>query len=113
MLDSNCQITRDERLLATAIYVLSFIFPILGPLIIWLLKKDDSAFIDYHGREYLNFFISYTVYGMIASVLAFVLIGFLLLPIIGLALVVFTIIGAVKAFEGEMYRIPFIFRILK
>lgn len=113
MLDSNCQITRDERLLATAIYVLSFIFPILGPLIIWLLKKDESDFVDFHGREYFNLFISYTVYGIISGILVILLVGILLLKIVGIGLAIFTIIGAVKAFDGEMYRMPFIFRLLK
>lgn len=106
------QISSDERLLAAAIYIVSFFFPLLGPLIIWLIKRNESDFIDYHGREYLNFFISYTVYGVIGFLLIFILIGFLILPLLGLLAVVFTIIGAVKAFDGVKYRIPFIFRIL-
>ncbi|HEY4552388.1 MAG TPA: DUF4870 domain-containing protein, partial [Bacillaceae bacterium] len=57
--------SNTEKVLAAAIYVSSFFFPILGPLIIWLLKKDESALIDYHGREYFNFFISYAVYGVV------------------------------------------------
>lgn len=106
------QISSDERLLAAAIYIVSFFFPLLGPLIIWLIKRNESDFIDYHGREYLNFFISYTVYGVIGFLLIFILIGFLILPLLGLLAVIFTIIGAVKAFDGVKYRIPFIFRIL-
>ncbi|WP_110927837.1 DUF4870 domain-containing protein [Bacillus massiliglaciei] len=106
------ELQSDDRLLAVLIYVLSFFTAFIGPLVIWLLKKDSSPFIDYHGREYLNFLISYTVYGIIAGLLTLVLIGFVLAPIVGLAAVVFTIIAAVKAFEGIEYRIPFIFRIL-
>lgn len=105
-------VSSDERLLAAAIYIVSFFFPLLGPLIIWLIKKNESDFIDYHGREYLNFFISYTVYGVIGFILVLLLIGFLILPVLGFLAVVFTIIGAVKAFDGVRYRIPFIFRIL-
>ena len=104
--------TSDERLFATLIYVLSFFTAFIGPLVIWLVKKDQSPYVDYHGREYLNFLISYTVYGFVAWLLTFVLIGLLLLPIIGIAGFVFTIIAAIKAFDGQEYRFPFIFRVL-
>jgi len=104
--------TSDERLFAALIYVLSFFTVFLGPLVIWIIKKDQSSFVDYHGREYFNFLISYTVYVLVAGVLTFVLIGFLLLPIVGIAGFIFTIIAAIKAFEGKEYRFPFIFRIL-
>ncbi|MBM7716375.1 DUF4870 domain-containing protein [Siminovitchia sp. FSL H7-0308] len=103
----------NERTLATAIYVTSFFSALIGPLIIWLIKKEDSAFIDFHGKEYLNFFISYTVYSIVASLMMFILIGFILVPIIAILYIVFTIIAAVKAYNGEIYRIPLVFRILK
>jgi uncharacterized protein len=104
--------SKDERLLATAIYVISFFTAFIGPLVIWLIKKDESSFIDYHGREYFNFFISYFIYSVVSGILVIVLIGFLLLPIIGVLGIVFTVMGAVKAYDGVEYRIPFIFRIL-
>lgn len=104
--------TSDERLFAALIYVLSFFTVFLGPLVIWIVKKDQSSFVDYHGREYFNFLISYTVYALVAGLLTFVLIGFLLLPIVGVAGFIFTIIAAIKAFEGEEYRFPFVFKIL-
>lgn len=102
----------DERILAAGIYVISFFTAFLGPLIIWLLKKDDSSYIDYHGREYMNFFISYTVYGIVSGILVILLIGFFMLWIVGILGVVFTIVGAIRAYEGQEYRIPFIFRLL-
>jgi uncharacterized protein len=105
--------TKDERLLAAFIYIISFFTVFIGPLIIWLIKKDESEFIDHHGKEYINFLISYFIYGVISSLLMLVLIGFILAPIVGLLGFIFTIMGAVKAYEGEYYRIPTIFRILK
>ncbi|EIJ78507.1 hypothetical protein PB1_13154 [Bacillus methanolicus PB1] len=102
----------EERLLAAAIYVSSFFTTFIGPLIIWLLKKNESSFVDYHGREYLNFLISYGVYSIISLLLMLVLIGFLTIWIIGILTVVFTIVAAIKAYEGKEYRIPFVFRIL-
>ncbi|SEN79156.1 hypothetical protein SAMN05192533_1211 [Mesobacillus persicus] len=104
--------SNEERLLAAAIYAISFFTVFIGPLVIWIVKKNDSSFIDYHGREYFNFLITYAVYGLISGILMVVLVGFLLLPIVGILGVVFTLIGAVKAYEGDEYRIPFIFRIL-
>jgi uncharacterized Tic20 family protein len=103
----------EEKTLAAAIYVLSLFFPVLGPLIIWLIKKDESSFIDYHGKEYFNFIISYFIYTCVCWVLCIILIGFIGLAIIGIMVFVFTIIAAVKAFEGSEYRFPWIFRFIK
>ncbi len=103
----------DERLLACLIYVTSFFTTVIGPLLIWLLKKDESMLIDYHGKEYFNFFISFTIYLIISSILMIVLIGFILAPIVGILAFVFTIIAAVKAFNGEKYRIPLVIRFFK
>ncbi|MCR2820152.1 DUF4870 domain-containing protein [Lederbergia panacisoli] len=104
---------QNERIFAAAIYITSFFSTFVGPLIIWLLKKDDSSLVDFHGREYLNFLISYTIYLIGAGVLCIVLIGFLLLPVIGLLMTIFTIIGAIKAFDGQAYKIPFTIQFLK
>jgi uncharacterized Tic20 family protein len=103
----------EEKLLSAGMYVLSLFFPVIAPLIIWLLKKDESSFIDYHGREYFNFLISYTVYFFISGLLTIILIGFVALAILGVMLFVFTIIAAVKAYEGKEYQFPLIFRLIK
>lgn len=103
----------DERLFAMLLYVLSLFFLVLAPLLIWLLKRDQSDFIDYHGKEYFNFLISFTIYGVISGILVIILIGFVLLGIISILLLVFTIIAAVKAYQGERYRIPMVIRFIK
>ncbi|MFJ5757598.1 DUF4870 domain-containing protein [Neobacillus sp. NPDC093182] len=105
-------IKSEERMLAAILYVVSLFFPIIGPLVIWLLKKDESSFINYHGREYFNFFISYTVYSVISGILIFLFVGIFLLWILGIMALVFTIIAAVKAYEGNEYRFPLIFRVI-
>ncbi len=105
--------TKEERLLAMLIYVSSFFTVFIGPLIIWLLKKDDSSFVDYYGREYFNFIISYTVYSIVSTILMIVLIGFLTIWLVGILGFIFTIVAAVKAYQGEMYRIPFVFRLIR
>lgn len=105
--------TSEEKMLAAAIYLVSFFLPVLGPLVIWLVKKDESSFIDYYGKEYLNFMISYFVYTIISGVLTIILIGFIGLWLLGVLAVVFTIVAGIKAYEGKEYRIPMIFRIIK
>ncbi len=106
-------VNSDEKMLAAAIYVLSFFVPVIGPLVIWLIKKDDSSFIDYHGKEYFNFLISYTIYSLVCGLLTLLLIGFIGLAALGIAGFVFTIVAAVKAYEGKEYRFPWIFRLIK
>lgn len=103
----------DERVLAAALYGISIPFPVLGPLVIWLIKKDESSFIDYHGKEYFNFLISYFIYTVISGILTIVIIGIFLLWVIGIMAIVFTIVAAIKAYEGEKYQIPWIFRLIK
>lgn len=105
--------SKDERLLATLIYVSSFFTVFIGPLIIWLLKKDESSFVDYHGKEYFNFLISYFIYSVIGWILLIILIGGILLGIIGILVFIFTILAAVKAYEGERYQIPLVIRFLR
>lgn len=94
---------------------------ILGPLIVWLLKRSDSSSIDEHGKESLNFQLSLTLYLIALTVvtisLLFVLIGFVLLPVLIAAVVIgplvdviFIIIAAIKASSGEFYRYPFTIR---
>lgn len=103
----------EERTLAAVIYGISFFTAFIGPVIIWLMKKDESEFIDYHGKEYLNFLISYAVYTAISAILVILLVGIFLLWLLGIFAFIFTIIAAINAYDGKMYRIPFIFRIIR
>ena len=86
---------------------------IVGPLILWLIKKDQSPVLDAHGREALNFQISSVIYGIIAAILLIVLVGFVLVPIVVVGNIVLTIVGAIKANNGELYRYPLTIRFLK
>ncbi len=85
---------------------------IVGPLIVWLIKRKDHPFIDEQGKEALNFQITMLIAFIIAGLLIFVLIGFILLPILALAEVVFPIIAGIKANKGEHYRYPFTIRFI-
>ena len=85
----------------------------IGPLVIWLMKKDSMAFVADQAKEALNFNITVAIAGLVCVVLLFILVGFVLLPLLGIAWVVFTIIAAIKANEGELYRYPFTLRLIK
>jgi len=86
---------------------------IVGPLVIWLLKKDEHPFIDDQGKESLNFQITVTIALAVSGLLICVTIGFVLMPIVGIAALVFVIIAAIKANDGEAYRYPLTIRLLK
>ena len=86
---------------------------IIGPLIVWLIKKDQLPLVDDQGKESLNFQISMTIYGAVSLVLIFVVIGFFLL--IGLAVfdLVMIIVASIKANQGIAYRYPLTIRLIK
>ena len=86
---------------------------IIGPLIIWLIKKDQSAWVDQHGKEALNFQISVAIYAIVAGILTLVVIGILLLIAVGIFSLVMIIIASVKANNGEMYYYPLTIRFIK
>jgi uncharacterized protein len=86
---------------------------IIGPLIVWLIKKDEYPFVDDQGKESLNFQITLTIAAAVAFLSLFILIGFLLLPLVIVGGFVMTVIGTIKANNGEWYRYPLTIRLLK
>ena len=105
--------SQDVKTLAIVMHVFGLIgLPILGPLIVWIMKKDQSPYLDAQGRELLNFQISYFIYAVAGCLSLLVLIGLLLLPVIGVAWIVLTIVGLVSAADGKLYRFPLIIRML-
>jgi len=99
--------------------LVGFVFPIgniLAPLILWLIKKPESAYFDALGKEVLNFQISFTIYGIVSGVVAFALsclIFPLVLPFVVLiGWIVYMVLAGVKTSNGEDYRYPFTIRLL-
>jgi uncharacterized Tic20 family protein len=80
------------------------------PLIVWLVFKDRSEFVDRQAKEALNMQISYFIYFAVAALSLLLLIGIILLPVVGIAWLVFMVIAAVKNGAYEDYRYPLIFR---
>ncbi len=86
---------------------------IIAPLILWLLKKEDHWFVDRHGKEAVNFQITMTIYGFIALVLTWVLIGWLFVVILIFMEIILVIVAAVKASDGGCYRYPLTIRFIR
>ena len=86
---------------------------IIGPLVIWLMKKDESAYIDYHGKEALNFQITMAIAFFVSFILMFVFIGFLLVAGLAIFELVVIIIASIRASEGVKYQYPINFRFIK
>lgn len=102
--------TNDERTLAILCHVLTIFFWIFPPLIIYLIKKDESRFIAEHAKESLNFQITF---GIVAIALIITIIGILLLWILGIVVLVLVIIASIKASENKIYRYPLTIRLIK
>jgi len=112
-------VSKDERtwgmlshLLALIGYIAIPFGNIIAPMVIWLVKKDESQFVADQAKESLNFQISLTIYAIASGILLFLLIGFLLLPIIYIGGIVLTIIATIKANEGQYYRYPLTIRLI-
>jgi hypothetical protein len=97
--------------------LVGFVIPlgnVLGPLVIWLMKKDTMPQVDVHGKEALNFQITVLLALIVSFLLTFVLIGLLLLPIVGIGALVLTIMAAIKVSNGQLdYRYPIAMRLIK
>ena len=89
-----------------------FLGHILGPLIVWLMKRGDSREIDAYGKESLNFQLSMLIYDAIAAILCIFLIGIPILIALWVLNTVLVIIASVKAGEGQFYRYPFTIRFI-
>src|SRR5699024_1300256 len=109
------------------IYITGLLIWILGTIRIWLIKREESEYIDYHGREGLNFLISYTAYCAVLSIF-FILSSFfsivpligwipmffigIIVPVVAVVFVVFVIVAAITPYNNELYHIRFIFRFI-
>ena len=113
----NLQEDSNQKTYVTALHLsvlLGSLIPWLGyiaPFILWILKKDSILRVDRHGRVVLNWVLS----SLIISVMGWILVpllglGFLVLGALWIANILFSIIGAIKAYEGELWNYPFSFK---
>jgi len=94
-----------------------FVIPfgnVLGPLIIWLIKKDTMPLVDQHGKEALNFQITVLIAIIVCFPLMFLLIGIPLMFVVAIGALILTIVAAVKVSNGQLdYKYPFTLRLIK
>ena len=105
--------SNEDRQLAMFCHLGGIIGGFIVPLIIWLVKKDQSRYIDYHGKEALNFQLTMLIAWVVGVVTACFVIGYLIILAAWVLTIVFCIMGAVAANKGEAYRYPFNIRMIK
>ena len=110
---------KQERNLGMACHLAAlagFIIPfgnIIGPLVFWLIKRDESEFVNDQGKESLNFQITVTILAIVSGILVILIIGIFLLILVALFSLVMIILASIKASEGKKYRYPFNIRLIQ
>ena len=116
-------VTPEDRQMAMFIYLLGIFTGFIGPLILWMLKRDESKFINHHGKEVINFTLTLLIpvlaLFMVGCPLVFVtwgLAGFIVVPLflaLNVYALVMMILGAIKSNQGEWWEFPIAIRMIK
>lgn len=102
--------TSDEKTLALLSHIVTFVSNFIAPLIIYIIKKDESPFVAAHAKESLNFQLTI----LLAVIVLFItIIGIFLLWIVGIYAMVLVIVATIRASEGRLYRYPLTIRFIK
>lgn len=106
-------VSQDSKNMAMLCHLLGLFTSFLGPLILWLIKKDKDEYVDQQGKEALNFQITIIIASIVSAILTFICIGFIMAIFVSVLDIVFSIIAAVAASKGQDYRYPVSIRLLK
>lgn len=106
-------VPQNDRTMAMLIWILNLVTGFIGPLIIWLMKREESPYINQQGKNYFNFAISYTIYAFVSWILTIILIGYIPLFILSIAGFAYTIVGIVTTNKGEDFVVPLSLPIIK
>ncbi len=102
----------EEKMWAVAAHLGPLVLGLVAPLVVWLVFKDRSAYLDRTGKEALNMQISYLVYGLVSGFAIILLVGLVLFPVVMLAWLVLMIVATTRVVNHEDYRYPLIFRLV-
>jgi uncharacterized Tic20 family protein len=105
--------TSDEKTMAILSHILCIVAGFIAPLIIYLVKKDESPYVRAHARESLNFQLTMVLAYFVSAILIFVLIGILLIWVLIIANLVLIVIATIRASEGKLYKYPFSIKFVK
>lgn len=113
-------LTQDDKtygMLAHLAALAQFVIPtfgnVIGPLVIWLIKKDQSAWVNKQGKDALNFQISIAIYTVVSIILIPLIIGIVLLIAVGIFWLIMVILATIRVSEGESFRYPLSIRFIK
>lgn len=106
--------TSEEKTMSILAHILSIVpgIGIIAPLVIYLVKKNESSFVAYHARESLNFQITVILMYIVSAILMIILVGILMMVAVGIVNVVLVIIATIRASEGKWYRYPLSLRLV-
>ena len=114
------QASKDEQNWAMICHLSAlagFVIPfgnVIGPLVVWLMKKDTMPLVDQHGKEALNFQITVAIAIFVCLLLILVVIGIFLVFIVAIGALVMTIVAGIKVANGDLdYKYPFSLRLIK
>ncbi len=106
---------KDMVVLAHLSALLGFVFPLFaigGPLAVYLLSSEKPT-VQAHAKAALNFNITFTIAAFVAALSMFVVIGFLLLPVVGIVWLISIVLASIKASEGVEYKYPLTINFIK
>jgi uncharacterized Tic20 family protein len=109
----NPETSSDAKNMGMLCHLLGLFTSFLGPLVLWLIQKDKMSFVDYHGKEALNFQITVLIATIVAYFSVLCVIGIVLLPAVGIADLILSIMACVAASKGEYYKYPWTLRLIK
>jgi uncharacterized Tic20 family protein len=102
----------EERLWSLLSHLSYFVLGIIAPLIVMLTLGTRSPYVRHHAVEALNFHITLWIAGIVSGFLILIVIGIFLLPLVLLLGAIFSIIAAVQAYQGQLYRYPISLRLI-
>lgn len=105
-------VSSESRGWAAAAHLGTFLVGFIAPLVIWLIKRDEDPFVEFHARESLNFQLSLMIYMLVSLLAVLILIGIVMIAVVGIFAFVVIIIAGVKAAGGEFYRYPLSIRFI-
>ena len=103
------EVSSDDKLWALLAHISYFVLGVFGPLIIWLVKREESAFVEDQAKEALNFQLSVLIVSFVCAVTVCLIPVTIVVAIGG---IVYSIIGGIQAYDGIAYRYPYTFRII-
>lgn len=103
----------EENLYLLLMHLSQFVSAFIAPLVMWLIGKDENKRVDLHGKNIMNFIITYAIWFVIGIITIPIIVGIVILSVWGVVVTVFIIIASIKAYNGEDWKYPLTIQFLK